>query len=97
MFEFYRALVRLRHEDPVVAHGDFRMLAEEHPYLVAFTRSLEGSSILVIANFGVATLDLGAEAELATWSSSRALLGNYPHRAALDDLRPWEVRVLRRS
>jgi oligo-1,6-glucosidase len=97
VFEFYRALVRLRHEDPVVAHGDFRMLAEDHPFLVAFTRSLEGSSILVMANFGTSALDLGSHDELGAWSSSRAVLGNYPHRAALDALRPWEVRVLRTS
>jgi oligo-1,6-glucosidase len=97
IFEFYRALVQLRHEDPVVAHGDFRMLAEEHPFLIAFTRSLGGSSMLVMANFGAAALDLGSEAELATWSSSRAVLGNYPHGGALDELRAWEVRVLRTS
>jgi oligo-1,6-glucosidase len=95
VFEFYRALIRLRHEDPIVAHGDFRMLAQEHPFLVAFARSLGGSSILVIANFGATVLDLANEPGLDEWSSASLILGNYPQSAPLAELRPWEARVLR--
>ena len=95
VFEFYRSLVRLRHEDPVVAHGDFRMLAEGHPSLVAFTRSLGGASILVLANFGVGDLALGTEVVRDEWESARVILGNYAPCAPLADLRPWEARILR--
>jgi oligo-1,6-glucosidase len=97
VFEFYRALVRLRHEDPVVAHGDFRMLAPDHPSLVAFTRSLDGASILVLANFGTAAVDPGGAADLGAWATARPILCNYSPGAMLEPLRPWEVRVLRTS
>ncbi len=47
VMNFYRALIRLRHEDPVIAHGDFEMLfppADEQ--LFAYRRTDGGSPAL---------------------------------------------------
>ncbi len=92
----YRRLIALRHEDPVVVHGDFTMLAPEHPTLYAFTRSFEGSTRLVVANFSGEDLALD-HPDLAGWSDAALLLGNYDDDGAADSLRPWEARVLRRG
>ena len=96
VFEFYRALIRLRHELPVISIGDFRMLAPDHPTLFAFERRLDADALLVIANFGETEVDpseiLGID--LGQWSS---LLANYPSAPGSTPLRPWEVRVLRRD
>jgi oligo-1,6-glucosidase len=100
VFEFYRELVRLRHRDPVVAYGEFRMLAVEHPALVAFCRSLGERRLLLLANFGRGELDAGTVVDLGEWAGARLVLGNYPPgsnapSAVAAPLRPWEVRVLR--
>ncbi len=96
IFAFYRELIRLRHSDPVVVHGDFEMLAVEHPELFAYRRSLDEAAVLVLAAFG-GGIDLAVIGSRASeWQQAELVLGNYPLSAGvLDPLRPWEVRVLR--
>ncbi|MET0303445.1 MAG: alpha-glucosidase, partial [Microbacteriaceae bacterium] len=50
VFEFYRRLIALRHDDAVVAHGRFELLAADDPQLFAFLREREGERLLVVAN-----------------------------------------------
>ncbi len=50
VFAHYRRLIALRHTDPVVVHGDFRMLLPDDPAIYAFTRSLGDQQLLVVAN-----------------------------------------------
>lgn len=90
VFEFYRLLIGLRHTEPIVAFGDFRMIAPEHPTLFAFERTLDGASLVVMANFDVAVLDVVAGAHLG---DHEIILSNYPSIDAMAPLRPWEVRV----
>jgi oligo-1,6-glucosidase len=101
VFSHYRKLISLRHELPVVAHGDFRMLLPDHEQIYAFTRRLDDQELLVLANFSsreaVASLD-----EADEWSTSELLLGNDPSSqtplAVGLKLAPWEARVhLRRT
>ncbi len=92
IFEFYRRLIALRHESPVVSLGDFEMLEPEHPTLYAFTRSLDDESLLVVGNFSGGFLDL------PILVSGELVIGNYgevPDVAGA--LRPWEVQVVRRG
>ena len=97
VFHHYRRLIRLRHDEPTVALGDFTMLLPEHEQIYAFTRSLDGVKVLVLANFSGdnVTFDL-PEAE--DWSEAVLLLGNYeqsPAPVASMTLRPWEALVFR--
>jgi oligo-1,6-glucosidase len=88
----YRRLIALRHENPVVALGDFAMLLPEHEEIYAFTRSLEDDVLLVVCNVGRRPHRL---AELLPQVLHADLvLGNL---AAPDPevLAPWEARVLR--
>jgi oligo-1,6-glucosidase len=87
----YRRLIALRHENPVVALGDFAMLLPEHDDVYAFTRTLEREVLLVVCNVSATPhplLPLLPEA-----CNGRLVLGNLrdedPHL-----LRPWEARVL---
>ncbi|MDP9026037.1 MAG: alpha-glucosidase [Actinomycetota bacterium] len=101
IFAFYRALIRLRHSDPVVVHGDFTMLAVEDPQLFAYQRRFDGTAILVLASFGDGLIEprslVGGDQVEAEWAEATLILGNYesPSGGALAPLRPWEVRVLR--
>jgi oligo-1,6-glucosidase len=86
----YRRLIALRHENPVVALGDFAMLLPEHEQVYAFTRTLGHEVLLVVCNLGRtphALADLLPEA-----ADAHLLLGNLPD--AGPTLRPWEARVL---
>ena len=44
VFHHYRRLVALRHDDPVVALGDFTMLLPDDEHVYAFTRRADGES-----------------------------------------------------
>ena len=51
VLEHYRALIALRHDDPVVTEGDFELLVPDHPALWAFLRRGPGGELLVAANW----------------------------------------------
>jgi oligo-1,6-glucosidase len=98
VFHYYRRLIALRHDEPVVAHGDFTMLLARDPVVYAFTRQLADVELLVLGNFSgePVTADLPSAAE---WAAAELLIANYP---PYDDapalvLRPWEARVYRRQ
>lgn len=97
VFHHYRRLVALRHEDPVVALGDFTMLLPDDEHVYAFTRRLGDESLLVLGNFtgDEQTVDVGDP--WAFDEGSTLLLGNYDDAGAAGSLRPWEARVYRRS
>ncbi|MEV6595706.1 alpha-glucosidase [Actinoplanes sp. NPDC051346] len=94
VYHFYRRLIALRHDDPVVVYGDFTMLLPDDERLYAFTRRHGDTELLVVGNFSGerARADIpGAEA----WSSAELVLTNAPARTGLD-LEPWQVVIYRR-
>ncbi|MBX7445896.1 MULTISPECIES: alpha-glucosidase [unclassified Arthrobacter] len=101
VFSWYRSLVRLRHEEPVVIDGRFTLLCPEDPQLFVYTRTSETTSLMVLANCSTTprALNLQLARELAMrWVSAEVLLHNHPEKSwDRQELRPWEVVVLRRS
>ena len=97
VFHHYRRLIELRHDEPVVAHGDFTMLLARDPIVYAFTRRLADVELLVLGNFSSepVTADVPAADE---WAAAELVLANYPAvgDAVTLELRPWEARVYRR-
>ena len=94
VFGFYQRLIELRHTDPVVALGDFELIAADHAQLYAFTRTLNGQTLLVLANVSDAPLTVQGEWLPDDISGADLLLGNYPGDGAAA-LRPWEARLYR--
>jgi oligo-1,6-glucosidase len=88
----YRKLIRLRHQEPILTHGDFTLLLPEHPELWAFTRTLGSEQLVVVANVSGAVVDIPALEELAG-PPIEPVLGRLPVAARLD---PWESFVARR-
>lgn len=95
VFAHYQALIRLRHELPILVDGDFAPLMEDDPQIWAYTRTIPGGRLLVIANCGrrPRTVDVGLE-----WISADLVLGNLPDTAATltstsVDLAAWDARV----
>jgi oligo-1,6-glucosidase len=87
----YRRLIALRHDDPVVALGDFAMLLPEHEDVYAFTRTLDGEVRLVICNVSRNSYRLAGLLPQAL--DARLVLGNLRDEDP-ELLRPWEARVL---
>ena len=50
VFAHFQRLIALRHDEPVVAHGSFRMLLLDDAQIYAFVREYEGDRLLVVAN-----------------------------------------------
>jgi oligo-1,6-glucosidase len=88
VYAYYRRLIALRHDDPVVREGEFELLLPADPSIYAFTRTGEGVRLLVVGNLGREPVrvpfDLDGEHVLANYREPQ---GNV--------LRPWEARIYR--
>lgn len=51
VLQYFRRLVRLRRTHPVLVHGDYVLLAPEHPHIYAYLRVLGPTRVLVLLNF----------------------------------------------
>ncbi len=89
----YRALIALRHRDPVVADGDFTMLLADDEQIYAFTRRLPDAELLVVVNLSGQPAEPGP---LAGWHGAEPLVGTTAGDPART-IEPWEYRVLRRT
>ncbi|MFT4284111.1 MAG: alpha-glucosidase, partial [Protaetiibacter sp.] len=88
VYSFYRALIALRHAEPLVVTGEFRGLPSPDP-VVAFARTDGVAELVVRANLSgerVASADPGGE----------LVLGNHAEPSRDGTLQPWEVVVARR-
>ncbi len=98
VFHHYRRLIELRHTDPVVAHGDFTMLAPDDEQVYAYTRCWDGAELVVVANVSGRTATVPADVA-ERLEDATLVLGNVEQQTDLDagKLAPWEARVLRRT
>ena len=95
----YRRLIALRHEEPVVVSGDFTMLLPQDERVYAFTRTLGGTSLLVLGNFSGEPAPAPVP-EAADWAAAELLVGHEGAAGTDADpivLAPWEGRVYRRG
>jgi len=93
VFHHYRRLIGLRHGEPVVAHGDFRMLLPDDEQVYAFTRRLGDVELLVLGNFsGEPALPRLPDAR--AWAGAEVLVGDPAPDGGLA-LAPWEGRAYR--
>ena len=87
----YRRLIRLRHDEPVVAHGDFTMLLPDSEQVYAFLRRLDDVELLVLCNVSGDPVEVDIP-DIAEWTSQPVLIGNVDGSTG-PVLQPWEGRV----
>ncbi|HKY56561.1 MAG TPA: alpha-glucosidase [Aeromicrobium sp.] len=93
IYQYYRALIELRHHEPVIVSGDFRLLDVESENVYAFRRRLGDHIVDVFANLSSDRVRVGSLAE----GSQGILIGNYPsEKRQTGALEPWEARAYRR-
>jgi oligo-1,6-glucosidase len=98
VFHYYRKLIQLRKENPVIVYGTYDLLLDSHAEIYAFTRTLEADRLLVILNFS-RTSPVFNLPETIPYESADLLISNYTVDSKEDirkfTLRPFEARVYR--
>lgn len=108
VLSYYRHLIAMRKQFPIMSHGSFTMLLEDHPEVFAFIREWQGQRWLILLNFADVEAEIDWTQEYRVFPTSMVkILGNYPHTAHpphpeeeqhIDDLqylRPYEVLIYR--
>jgi oligo-1,6-glucosidase len=94
VLHYYRKLIQLRKQHPIVVYGSFELLEENDEQLFVYRRRYENEHLLVIGN--VSNDQLGytypddVPAEKTLWISNYSVS---EERTGAIMLRPWEVRV----
>ena len=93
IFNYYRKLIQLRKELPVLTDGKFTMLDMDHDQIFAYLRDNGEDKLLVVCNFYGNTVDY-AVSEKA--EDLELLIRNYTEENMQTDvLRPYEARIYR--
>lgn len=98
ILSYYRRLIALRKELPVVTEGNFVMHLPEHEAVFAYSRRMAGEELVVLCNFSAAEQALPLEGLAEAWRAGKLALANYADAPASwtnAPLRPYEARVYR--
>lgn len=92
ILNYYRQLIQLRKQYPIISEGHYEPLLEDHPSVYAFKRTYDDQSLIVLNNF----YGENTEVQLDLVEGYEVLLGNYasPTIASSMVLRPYESLVL---
>lgn len=91
IFHYYRKLIQLRKDHEVIVYGDYELVFPDDPEVFAYTRTLNGTKVLVVCNFKGNTIKLPLQEHLA--ETNQLLISNYAGELPLDELRPYEARM----
>ncbi len=97
VYHYYRRLADLRHSERAVVEGDFTMLLPNDEQLYAFTRSLDGTELLVIGNFSGEPASAAGIPSADEWAASELVLTNSAAPGPDLVLGPWQAAIYRRT
>ena len=94
VFSFYKELVKLRKEKPVIVNGEYRLLDPESEDVFAYERSFHEEHLLVVCSFAEKELLWRLPEEMAGQAAKR-VIGNYEGQQWGPELmlRPYEASV----
>lgn len=90
VLNYFRAMAKLRKENPVLTYGSFRPFDVGVDSLFLFFRESQQEKMLIVLNFSDRVANLPNQVIPVL---SKRLIGNYPEGKSLHELRPWEARV----
>ncbi len=91
IFHYYRKLIQLRKDHEVIVYGDYELVFPDDPEVFAYTRTLNGTKVLVVCNFKGNTVELPLQEHLS--ETNQLLISNYAGELPLDELHPYEARM----
>ncbi|AVK99193.1 glycoside hydrolase family 13 protein [Pediococcus inopinatus] len=90
IYSFYKKMNELRHKYSVIVYGDYELLDPEDEKVFAYKRSLDGQSLLIVANF--TSEELTRSYNEYGDMAGKLLLSNYSDDQKTK-LRPYEAKV----
>jgi oligo-1,6-glucosidase len=91
VFHHFQKLIKLRHDYPVIVHGQFELLLPDHEQIWALTRRLDDQVLVMVANCSSEQARVPADA-IPDLTVAQLLLATHGDSTALD-LEPWESRI----
>ena len=93
VLNYFRKLVKIRKENPVLVYGKYTLLDKNNPGVFAYTRELKGKKMLVLLNFSEKKSPFKIEISLA---KSKTILNNYGGKSEIKNniLRPYEAMII---
>ncbi|MBL7790767.1 MAG: alpha-glucosidase [Saprospiraceae bacterium] len=91
ILNYFRQMIQLRKSEPVLIYGDWKLVDADNPDVFAYTRSLNGKTLLILLNFKATEATLNTGLNL---NGAKALIGNYPNPSTDGKLRPYEAVIL---
>jgi oligo-1,6-glucosidase len=96
VFYYYRQLIRLRHDHPIIVYGAYELILANHEQIYAFTRTWQDERLVVILNF-TGDEPVFALPSTINFAHQELLIANYPvdpgQEIELLTLRPYEARA----
>ena len=94
VFSFYKELVKLRKEKPVIVNGEYRLLDPESEDVFVYERSFHEEHLLVVCSFAEKELLWRLQEKMAGQAAKR-VVGNYEGQQWGPELmlRPYEASV----
>jgi oligo-1,6-glucosidase len=97
VFYFYKELIQLRKEHPVMVYGDYQEILEDHQQIYSFIRELDNERWLVVLNISEQQVEVSLPETLSI-ARKELLLTNYKNHLDINGeltLSPYEARVYR--
>ena len=88
VLNYFRKMVQLRKNNPVLVYGKYTLLDKENPNVYAYTRELEGKKVLVLLNFSAKNASAKTGINI---SKAKVLINNYATPSKTGELRPYEA------
>ena len=90
VLNYFRQVVKLRKENPVLVYGKYSLLDKNNPEVYAYTRELNGKKMLVLLNFKNKTATVNTGIDIG---KAKILINNYPIASKDGALKPYEAVV----
>ena len=87
LLNFYKKMIEIRKNNPVVIEGKFELLYKNNPNLFIYTRTLDNEQLLVICSF----TSKEVKCPIKDFSNYQLLLSNYEEHNEL--FKPFECRI----
>jgi oligo-1,6-glucosidase len=91
---YFRKMVKLRKDNPVLIYGKYNLLDKNNPDVYAYTREQEGKKFLVLLNFKNEVATVNTELDL---SKAEVLITNYTAASINGTLKPYEAVIYQLS
>lgn len=96
VFYYYKQLIALRHQLPIIVHGDYELINESDSNVYSYLRTYENQTLLVVCSFADKPTYVDLPKELLE-RSGRCLIHNYPKEPSSlnvkQELQPYEAFV----